>query len=188
MRLGPARLLLGLLLASLQLTATPARAQGVAEPEGLRGGNYRSPTPATLRGARVLSTADAEALWTSGNAIFLDVLPHAPRPPNLPPGTIWREKPRRNIPGSTWLPDTGYEALAPATENYLRNNLVRLTGGDRARLLVIYCLRDCWMSWNAAKRIMAFGYTNVAWYPEGTDGWEDALLPLQECKPVPPEE
>ena len=46
-------------------------------------------------------------MWKSRDAIFLDVMPHAPRPANLPPGTIWREKPRRNIPGSVWLPDTG---------------------------------------------------------------------------------
>ena len=35
----------------------------------------------------------------SGTAIFVDVLPHAPRPANLPPGTIWREKTHMNIPG-----------------------------------------------------------------------------------------
>jgi rhodanese-related sulfurtransferase len=32
------------------------------------------------------------------------------------------------------------------------------------------------------------GYHNVAWYPDGTDGWEDALLPLEESRPVPPDE
>jgi len=52
---------------------------------------------------------------------------------------------------------------------------------------VIYCLRDCWMSWNGAKRILAMGY-RVAWYPDGTDGWDDALLPLEESRPVPPDE
>src|SRR5215831_8467809 len=112
-------------------------------------------------------------------------LPHAPRPANLPPGTIWREKPRRNIPGSCWLPDTGYGALAPATENYLRTNLARVTGGDRTIALVVYCLRDCWMSWNAAKRIIGMGYANVIWYPDGTDGWAEADLPLRESMPEP---
>jgi rhodanese-related sulfurtransferase len=41
------------------------------------------------------------------------------------------------------------------------------------------------MSWNAAKRALAMGYVNVAWYPEGTDGWEEAGLPLTEAKPAP---
>ena len=41
------------------------------------------------------------------------------------------------------------------------------------------------MSWNAAKRILSYGYRNVAWYPEGTDGWEFAGLPLADSQPVP---
>jgi rhodanese-related sulfurtransferase len=36
------------------------------------------------------------------------------------------------------------------------------------------------MSWNAAKRALSYGYTNVAWYPEGTDGWQRANLPLAD--------
>jgi rhodanese-related sulfurtransferase len=41
------------------------------------------------------------------------------------------------------------------------------------------------MSWNAAKRILTYGYTNVAWYPEGTDAWERAGLELTEAQPEP---
>jgi PQQ-dependent catabolism-associated CXXCW motif protein len=167
------------------LLAGAARAEDVPEPDGYRTSDYRSPTPATLRGARVLTTAEAEALWKSKDAIFIDVMPHAPRPANLPAGTIWRERPRQNIPGSIWLPDTGYGGLAPVTERYLGDNLARATAGDRARLLVFYCLKDCWMSWNAAKRALAMGYGNVAWYPDGTDGWEFADLPLEPSTPAP---
>src|SRR5262249_15868570 len=96
-----------------------ASSQDVSEPEGYRTEDYRAPTLNALKGVRVVTTAEAEQIWKAGGAIFLDVLPYAPRPTNLPPGTIWREKPRRNIPGSSWLPDTGYGALAPVTENYL---------------------------------------------------------------------
>ena len=159
--------------------------EATPEPAGYRTANYRAPTPATLAGARVVTTAQVEALWQDKAAIFIDVMPRAPRPPNLPPRTIWRDRPRSNIPGSIWLPDTGYGELAPVTEDYLRQNLAQVTGGDRTKLLVIYCLRDCWMSWNAAKRILATGYTNVAWYPEGTDGWTDALLPVVDAQPAP---
>jgi PQQ-dependent catabolism-associated CXXCW motif protein len=160
-----------------------APTQDIFEPEGYRTEDYRAQTPTTLKGARVVTTSEAEQLWRTGAAIFLDVLPHAPRPANLPPNTIWRERPRRNIPGSSWLPDVGYGALAPVTEKYLRANLAHVTGGDRTKALVIYCLRDCWMSWNAAKRILAMGYANVIWYPEGTDGWAEAGLPLRESHP-----
>jgi PQQ-dependent catabolism-associated CXXCW motif protein len=155
------------------------------EPPGYRIHDYRAPTPATLAGARVVTTGEAEALWQDKTAIFIDVMPRPPRPPNLPPGTVWRDRPRSNIPGSIWLPDTGYGELAPSTEEYLRTNVARITGGDRTKLLVVYCLRDCWMSWNAARRLVAMGYANVAWYPEGTDGWEDALLPVADAQPEP---
>jgi PQQ-dependent catabolism-associated CXXCW motif protein len=160
---------------------------GVApsEPPGYRTHDYRTPTPTTLAGARVVTTAEAEALWQDKAAIFIDVMPRPPRPPNLPPGTIWRDRPRSNIPGSIWLPDTGYGELAPSTEDYLRSNVERVTGGDRTKPLVVYCLHDCWMSWNAAKRLVAMGYANVAWYPDGTDGWTDALLPVVDAQPAP---
>ena len=75
--------------------------------------------------------------------------------------------------------------LAMETENYFRLGLEPVTQSDGAKLLVFYCLRDCWMLWNAAKRALALGYKNVAWYPDGTDGWEAAELPLQEAKPEP---
>jgi PQQ-dependent catabolism-associated CXXCW motif protein len=109
-----------------------------------------------------------------------------PAPGQPAPETIWREKVRRNVPGSIWLPDTGYGygALSEATENYLRKGLERVTNGDHSKWLVIYCLRNCWMSWNAAKRALAMGYEHVAWYPAGTDGWQDAGLPLQEAEPA----
>ncbi len=156
-----------------------------AEPEGYRTEDYRAPTPATLRGARVVTTGEAAELWKQGLAKFVDVLPHAPRPANLPAGTIWRERPRLNIPGSIWLPDTGYGVLAAVTEQYFRDGLEQISGGDRTRPLVIYCLRDCWMSWNAAKRTLAMGYTNVVWYPDGTDGWQEAGLPVESARPMP---
>jgi PQQ-dependent catabolism-associated CXXCW motif protein len=173
-------------IVALLILTVPARAQeNPPEPEGYRTDNYRSPVPATLAGARVLATEEAETIWRAGKAIFIDVLPRPPKPQNLPEGTIWRDKPRPNIPGSVWLPDTGYGALAAATEDYLREGLVRASGGDKAKPLVVYCQADCWMSWNAAKRALSYGYSNVAWYPDGTDGWQRANLPVEDSQPVP---
>jgi PQQ-dependent catabolism-associated CXXCW motif protein len=157
----------------------------VPQPPGYRTDDYRAPTPPSLSGARTISTTEAAALWRGKEAIFIDVMPQAPRPANLPPGTIWRDKPRFSIPGSAWLPDTGYGELAAATEAYLRNGLAQLTRNDPTKPVVIYCLRDCWMSWNAAKRALSWGYTHVIWYPEGTDGWEAAGFPLQPIQPLP---
>ncbi len=39
------------------------------------------------------------------------------------------------------------------------------------------------MSWNAAKRAISWGYANVIWFPDGTEGWAEADLPLVEGKP-----
>jgi PQQ-dependent catabolism-associated CXXCW motif protein len=173
-------------IVALLILTVPVRAQeNPPEPEGYRTDNYRSPVPATLAGARVLATEQAEAIWRGGKAVFIDVLPRPPKPANLPEGTIWRDKPRPNIPGSVWLPDTGYGALAAATEDYLREGLLRASGGDKAKQLVIYCQADCWMSWNAAKRALSYGYSSVAWYPDGTDGWQRANLPLEDSQPLP---
>jgi PQQ-dependent catabolism-associated CXXCW motif protein len=170
---------------ALMLLAAQARAAEISEPEDYRLEDYRAPTPLTLRGAKVIGTEEAEQIWRSRSASFVDVLPRPPRPRNLPEGTLWRDKPRSNIPGSIWLPDTGYGELAPSMADYFEKGLEKATHGDRARHLVIYCLADCWMSWNAAKRALALGYADVAWYREGTDGWSAALLPLENSTPEP---
>jgi PQQ-dependent catabolism-associated CXXCW motif protein len=157
----------------------------IPEPESYRIEHLRAPTPASLRGARVVHTPEAEAIWRSRSAAFIDVLPNPPRPADLPAGTLWRGQRRLNIPGSTWYPDVGYAQLSAPREHYFRSGLERVTHGDRAMPIVLYCLRDCWMSWNAAKRAVSWAYTAVIWYPDGTDGWQDAGLPLAESSPAP---
>jgi PQQ-dependent catabolism-associated CXXCW motif protein len=121
-----------------------------AEPEHYRNEDYRAPTPATLRGARVITTAQAEALWRAGTAAFVDVMPDVPRPPDLPAGTLWQGKPRHNIPGSIWLADTGYATLRQrdAPESRFEADHRRRARQARGDLLPAR-LR---MSWDAAKR------------------------------------
>ena len=94
-------------------------------------------------------------------------------------------RPRRNIPGSLWLANVGYGALTPKLERYFRDNLDAATQGHRDRAVIFYCLADCWMSWNAARRAVRWGYRNVYWYRDGTDGWSDAGLPTAVAEPVP---
>ncbi|QIP01893.1 PQQ-dependent catabolism-associated CXXCW motif protein [Bradyrhizobium symbiodeficiens] len=178
------RLAAALVVAAFAVPAF-AQQQEPFEPEGYRADNYRAPVPATLAGARVLNTVEAEAIWRARSGAFVDVLPRPPRPKNLPAGTVWRDAPRKNIPGSIWLPDTGYGSLPPAMDDYLQRGLAQASRGDKSALLVIYCLADCWMSWNAAKRALTYGYSGIAWYPDGTDGWERAKLPTAEAQPEP---
>lgn len=154
------------------------------EPPDYRMDDFRKPTPATLAGATVVDADKAYDLWKAGGAVFVDVLPRAPKPPNLPAGTVWRDKPRKNIPGSVWLPNVGYGALSPEMDRYFREGLAAAAGGDKTRLVVFYCLRDCWMSWNAARRALRdYGYTRVIWFPDGTDGWEEFANPVETSEP-----
>jgi PQQ-dependent catabolism-associated CXXCW motif protein len=154
------------------------------EPETYRDGDYRAAVPATVNGHPALTTQQAAALWRGG-AVFIDTLPQPPRPANLPAETIWHPKPRFDIPGSIWLPDTGYGVLPPHMQHYFSAGLRSATNADMSRKLVFYCLAQCWMSWNAAKRAAALGYTNVEWFADGTDGWAEAQLPLELREPVP---
>ena len=149
---------------------------------------YRAPIPATLAGARVIAVTEAEELWRSDGAIFVDVLPRPPKP-DLPEGTVWHEPPHHDIPGSVWLADVGFGGLSPEMESWYGESLARLTAGDKTRPLVIYCRENCWMSWNAGKRAVGLGYTGILWFPGGIEAWEAAGLPLEERQPEPrPEE
>ncbi|SIO47283.1 PQQ-dependent catabolism-associated CXXCW motif protein [Rhodovulum sp. ES.010] len=173
-------------LALLLALAQPAAAQ-VAEPEGYRMEDYRSPVPETLAGGTVVGPEEAHALWETGDVAFIDVNPRAPRPANLPEGTIWRDKPRYSIPGAIWLPNVGYGAIAEVTHAYFRAGLDKATGGDTAHPVLFFCLDDCWMSWNAAKRALEDGYTGVYWFPEGTDGWTFFDYPVERLEAEPDE-
>ena len=175
----------GAAVAALLLLSGPASAQGVPEPDGYRTEHYRAPVPETLAGARVLTAEEAHAIWAEGGAVFVDVLPGAPKPANLPEGTIWREPARLSIPGAIWLPNVGYGALAEVNHAYFRAGLEKATGGDPGRPLVFFCLMDCWMSWNAAKRALDYGYPDVMWLPDGTDGWDLADYPLEAVEAEP---
>ncbi|MEO1206014.1 MAG: PQQ-dependent catabolism-associated CXXCW motif protein [Pseudomonadota bacterium] len=151
--------------------------EGVKEPSGYRMDTYRAPVPSSLKGARVVEVDGAEKMWRSAGAVFIDVYPQAPKPPGLPSSTIWRAPKHKSIAGATWLANVGYGVLRPEIETFFKTELVRLSDGDPDKPLVFFCLRDCWMSWNAAKRAVAMGYTNVVWFPDGTDGWVDFDLP-----------
>ena len=170
------------LFATFCFAADPATA-AAPEPEGYRQKGYRSEVPATLKGARVVSTAEARALLDAGRTLFVDIMPRPPKPANLPTGTVWRDMRRETIPGSHWLPNVGYGRLHPAMDGYFKTHLKRLSGGNRAKAILFFCLARCWMSWNAAKRAQEYGYTNVIWYPGGTDGWAGAGLDLERVEP-----
>ena len=173
-------------LAVVAVALLPAVASAEPEPDSYRMEQYRGPVPATISGGTAIGPETAHALWQQGIA-FVDVLPQAPRPANLPEGTIWRDKPRLSIPGALWLPNVGYGAIADVTAEYFRNGLAEITDDDPDAPVVFFCLEDCWMSWNAAKRAIKWGYSQVYWFPEGTDGWILWDYPTERITPKEPQ-
>src|SRR5690606_31955531 len=91
-----------------------ATGAAVPEPAGYRMEDYRAPTPGSISGGTMVSTADLRALLAEGDVILIDVLPAQRKPEKLPASTLWIPKPRHNIPGSVWLPEVGRGALSPA--------------------------------------------------------------------------
>lgn len=194
---GAARLLV-LLLGALAPLVAPAAAASYAEmraarpelfhPEtGFRIARQRAPTPDDIPPpARAIGPEEARALAEAG-AVLLDVFGAAQSRYDELDGTWLVREPRLSLPGAIWLPEVGRGVLVPEMQRYLEENLARATGGDRDRPIVVFCVADCWMSWNAAQRIAALGYRNVAWFRLGTDGWLEAGWPLAPVEPVPVE-
>ncbi len=151
------------------------------EPDGYRLDDYRAPVPDTLRGGEVVHTNAMRDIVARQEAVLIDVLPAPRRPEGMRPGMPWLPEPHRSLPGAVWWPDVGRGALSPALERAFRERLQQ-AAGTPPRLVVFFCLSNCWMSWNAAKRAIGWGYV-VAWFPEGVDGWEAAGLPTEPVKP-----
>ncbi len=91
--------------------------------------------------------------------------------------------PRRDIPGSIWMPDVGRGAISPALNAWFANHLRAAVDAHPSQPVVFYCLSHCWMSWNAARRAVMLGIPHVAWYPDGSDGWEAAGHSLAVASP-----
>jgi PQQ-dependent catabolism-associated CXXCW motif protein len=173
-------------VATVACCATAAAGEPVVpEPTEYRLGDYLTPVPKTLAGADVLTAEQARAYHDDGLAIFIDVYPRAPKPSELPPETVWRDPVHETIDGAVWLPNVGFGVLSPTASGYFTTALNRLTRGDYGAKLVFLCKKDCWMSWNAAKRAIELGYSNVSWFPDGTDGWLELGETLVQAQPVP---
>lgn len=187
--------MIGRLVLALILASAPALADTTAQhrdrrpdlfhPEtGLRIARQRAPTPDDVPGAVPVDASQVRRLASEG-AMLLDVGAAAQSRYDDLDGT-WLVRGRHlSLPGATWLPEVGRGALTPRMTDYLATNVRRLTGGVPSRPIVVFCIADCWMSWNAAQRLSSMGYTSVYWFAEGTDGWREAGYPLEEAVPVP---
>ncbi len=150
---------------------------------GLRIARQRAPTPDDVPGAARIDTRQVQELSAAG-ALLLDVGPALQSRFDELDGTWLVPKDHRSIPGAVWLPEVGRGELEPIMQRYLSANLSKLAT-DTDRAIVVFCMADCWMSWNAVQRIHALGYPNVFWFAEGVDGWLDQGWDLEAIEPVP---
>lgn len=144
----------------------------VEQPDGYRMELYDAEVPAALDGATRVTAVEVKKLQENVGAVVVDVIPEHRKPDFLPENQLWIPVPHRGIPGAIWLPDVGFGALSDITEGYFKHHLEMATRGNMDYPLVFYCRIDCWMSWNAAKRAMTYGYTSVYWFADGIEDWD----------------
>ena len=152
---------------------------------GFRIARHRAPTPDDIPGDIPVITAHEAADLAKAGAVLLDVFAAAQSRFDELDGTWLVSKQHMSLPGALWLPETGRGALEPEIASFLVTNLEAATDGDRDSPIIVFCIADCWMSWNAAQRISALGYTDVYWFRNGTDGWLDAEKRLVPVDPMP---
>ncbi|WP_135078782.1 rhodanese-like domain-containing protein [Terasakiella sp. SH-1] len=154
-------------------------------PDGFRMNRYKAPVPDRVPGGQVLSVEQAQAMHEKGQAVFIDVISANGFLTDGIDGDWLTIRPRRSIPNSQWLPDVGRGALTPKQKAYFKQGLETFSKGDQQQPLVFFCLKDCWMSWNAVKRASLLGYGKVYWFPAGTEGWAENGYKLVPIRPHP---
>lgn len=184
------------LIALLILFASPVFAESwesvrdrkpeLFDPEtGFRVSRYRAPVPDDIPPPSVPIAAEEAMTALANGAVAIDVFGlRNSRFDELDGSWVVSER-HDSIPGAYWLPEVGRGPVRPEIAAYLAASLARLTRGDRTHPLVVFCRADCWMSWNAARRIAALGYENVLWFPLGVEGWEEAGGALAPILPEP---
>jgi PQQ-dependent catabolism-associated CXXCW motif protein len=157
----------------------------VDEPSGYRLDMYDDQVPETLSGATRVTAKDVAILQSEKNALIVDVIPAHVKPEQLPEGQLWFPVAHTGVAGALWLPDVGYGALSKTTTDYFKYHLEKNTAGNTDHPLVFYCRINCWMSWNAAKRALSFGYTQVYWFADGIEDWLYEGYETEELKAAP---
>ncbi len=170
------RFIAGLAVSAAILASNAAAAQsafadedhdwGIAATHELRRPPYTAPTPRAIPGGQVIRTLELKTmLEADARALAIDVASGD--------GHV-------TLAGSRWLGGAGRGAnFIDALQAQLAERLAQLTGGDKSRPLVFFCVNSqCWLSYNAALRAIALGYTRVYWYRGGIEAWRAAGLPL----------
>lgn len=147
-----------------QILAFESRDFGEPATDELRQGQFHAPTPTSLPGGAVVSTEGLAIAINEGmRMVVIDVLGGEYSLPNAFMATAMAS------PGSY------QDRVQQQTIRWLQ----QITGGDQGVPIIVYCSDpQCWLSYNAALRAIAAGYTNVYWYRGGITAWQMAGLPV----------
>jgi PQQ-dependent catabolism-associated CXXCW motif protein len=174
----------GLAVTVISTMTLPAQeSEKFDEQSGYRISHYRAPIFRSALGTEPLLVREVAAL-ADEDAILLDVAPV--RHPRFTEAGNWiLAAPHESLPGAVWLPVAGWGDPEDWMLDYLETALTALTRTSDSRDIVVFCKIDCWLSWNAARRIKALGYENVHWFAGGVDDWQAAGLSLVPIEPWP---
>jgi len=156
-----------------QTYAEEDRDWGVAATSALRRPPYSAPTPTRIAGGNVLTTSALNVMLKSGTRpALIDVASGE--------GHV-------SLAGARWIPGAGHGThFVDPLQSLMKERLARLSGGDLSMPIVFFCVNaQCWLSYNAALRAIALGYTRVFWYRGGIEAWRSAGLPLARVAPEP---
>jgi len=151
---------------------------------GYRKARYRAPVDRPPTPAVAISAEEALHLRPGVDALFIDVLPAegGVREPLSGRWTLAAQ--HETIPGAAWHPETGRSHPDPALWQGLRTAISAERARHPSLPVVVFCRSDCWMSWNAARRLASDGFAQVYWFAEGIEGWNDAGRALVKAEPV----
>jgi PQQ-dependent catabolism-associated CXXCW motif protein len=165
-------------LISADSVATPVATEqevqdwGVAPIENAKRENLHSPTPTSIPGGKTILASELhDWLQSADKPILIDVLG----------GDI---SGRRGLPGALYMESAiGAGRIGIEMRDRFRAALDKLTGGDKSKPLVFYCLNSqCWLSYNASRRAIVAGYTNVYWYRGGIEAWKELRYPGEQAR------
>lgn len=189
-RHGLATALLGLLLASeagcaqYQASTLAAAAGTSFDGAGYRATRYRAPVDRAPDPARRIALVRALRWHAQHRALFVDVTP-VDGGYRDPANGIWRlSQPHQTIPSAQWHPETGRANPDPALWHELVQAVLKARQQQAGMPVVLFCRSDCWMGWNASRRLARAGLPEVYWLAEGVDGWHDAGRVLVDAQPV----
>ncbi|RVQ66081.1 rhodanese [Croceicoccus ponticola] len=151
--------------------------------EGYRDARYRAPVDRDPKPAARLALPAAQLLKPGRDALFIDVLPAEGGVRDPATGTWRLAAEHQTIPGATWHPEAGRRPSDPVLWQGLVAEVVRARRKHRHLPVILFCRTDCWMGWNAARRLAAEGHDNIWWLAEGIEGWRKAG-PLVVAEPV----